>query len=90
MFDIHRVEIEWGGRTLKLETGHMARQADAAVYAQYGETSVLATVVGAKSPKPGIDFFPLTVNYIKNAPTPRAASRAATSSAKGARPKRRR
>ena len=63
MFDIHRVEIEWGGRTLKLETGHMARQADAAVYAQYGETSVLATVVGAKSPKPGIDFFPLTVNY---------------------------
>ena len=63
MFDIHRVEIEWGGRTLKLETGHIARQADAAVYAQYGETSVLATVVGAKSPKPGIDFFPLTVNY---------------------------
>lgn len=63
MFDIHRVEIEWGGRTLRLETGHMARQADAAVYAQYGETSVLATVVGAKSPKPGIDFFPLTVNY---------------------------
>jgi polyribonucleotide nucleotidyltransferase len=63
MFDIHRVEIEWGGRKLKLETGHMARQADAAVYAQYGETSVLATVVGAKSVKPGIDFFPLTVNY---------------------------
>ena len=63
MFNIHRVEIEWGGRTLKLETGHMARQADAAVYAQYGETSVLATVVAAKSPKPGIDFFPLTVNY---------------------------
>ncbi|MFA5948830.1 MAG: polyribonucleotide nucleotidyltransferase [Hyphomicrobium sp.] len=63
MFDIHRVEIEWGGRKLKLETGHMARQADAAVYAQYGDTSVLATVVGAKSAKPGIDFFPLTVNY---------------------------
>ncbi len=63
MFDIHRVEIDWGGRKLKLETGHMARQADAAVYAQYGETSVLATVVAAKSPKPGIDFFPLTVNY---------------------------
>jgi polyribonucleotide nucleotidyltransferase len=63
MFDIHRVEIEWGGRKLKLETGHMARQADAAVFAQYGETSVLATVVGAKSAKPGIDFFPLTVNY---------------------------
>jgi polyribonucleotide nucleotidyltransferase len=63
MFDIHRVEIEWGGRKLRLETGHMARQADAAVVAQYGETSVLATVVGAKSVKPGIDFFPLTVNY---------------------------
>ena len=46
MFDIHRVEIEWGGRKLRLETGHMARQADAAVVAQYGETSVLATVVG--------------------------------------------
>jgi polyribonucleotide nucleotidyltransferase len=63
MFYIHRVEIDWGGRKLKLETGHMARQADAAVLAQYGETTVLATVVGAKSPKPGIDFFPLTVNY---------------------------
>jgi len=63
MFDIHRVEIDWGGRKLRLETGHMARQADAAVVAQYGETTVLATVVGAKSVKPGIDFFPLTVNY---------------------------
>ncbi|MEM7774653.1 MAG: polyribonucleotide nucleotidyltransferase [Pseudomonadota bacterium] len=63
MFDIHRVEIEWGGRPLKLETGHIARQADGAVFAQYGETSVLATVVAAKSPRPGVDFFPLTVNY---------------------------
>jgi polyribonucleotide nucleotidyltransferase len=63
MFDIHRVEIEWGGRKLKLETGHMARQADAAVYAQYGETSILATVVAARAPRPGVDFFPLTVNY---------------------------
>ncbi|MEQ8823578.1 MAG: polyribonucleotide nucleotidyltransferase [Filomicrobium sp.] len=63
MFDIHRVEIDWGGRKLSLETGHIARQADAAVFAQYGETSVLATVVAAKQPKPGIDFFPLTVNY---------------------------
>src|SRR5262245_42938904 len=63
MFDIHRVEIDWGGRKLRLETGRLARQADAAVYAQYGETSVLATVVAAKAPKPGIDFFPLTVNY---------------------------
>ena len=63
MFDIHRVEIEWGGRKLKLETGQIARQADAAVYAQYGETSVLATVVAAKTVKPGVDFYPLTVNY---------------------------
>jgi len=63
MFNTHKVEIDWGGRKLTLETGRMARQADAAVYAQYGETSLLATVVAAKSPKPGIDFFPLTVNY---------------------------
>ena len=63
MFDIQRVEIEWGGRKLSLETGHMARQADGAVVAQYGETSVIATVVGAREVRPGIDFFPLTVNY---------------------------
>ncbi len=63
MFETHRVEIEWAGRKLKLETGKMARQADAAVVAQYGETSVLATVVAAKNVKPGVDFFPLTVNY---------------------------
>jgi polyribonucleotide nucleotidyltransferase len=63
MFDIHTVEIEWGGRKLRLETGRMARQADAAVVAQYGETSVLATVVAEKSARPGIDFFPMTVNY---------------------------
>jgi polyribonucleotide nucleotidyltransferase len=63
MFDIQRVEIEWAGRTLVLETGRLARQADGAVLATYGETSVLATVVGATQEKPGIDFFPLTVNY---------------------------
>ena len=63
MFDIKREEIEWGGRKLTLETGRMARQADAAVLVQYGETSVLATVVFARTVKPGIDFFPLTVNY---------------------------
>ena len=63
MFDIHRVEIDWGGRKLKLETGRMARQADAAVFAQYGDTSVMATVVAARSVRPGVDFFPLTVNY---------------------------
>ncbi len=63
MFDIHTVEIEWGGRPLTLETGKIARQADGAVIATYGETVVLATVVSAKEPKPGQDFFPLTVNY---------------------------
>jgi polyribonucleotide nucleotidyltransferase len=57
------VEIEWAGRPLILETGKIARQADGAVLATYGETMVLATVVSAKEPKPGFDFFPLTVNY---------------------------
>ena len=63
MFNHHKVELEWGGRTLILETGKVARQADGAVLATYGETVVLATVVSAKEPKPGLDFFPLTVNY---------------------------
>ena len=63
MFDIKRKSIEWGGRRLTLETGRMARQADGAVLATYGETMVLATAVFAKSAKAGQDFFPLTVNY---------------------------
>ena len=63
MFNVHRKEIEWGGRKLTFETGKIARQADGAVLVTYGETTVLCTVVGAKSPKPGVDFFPLTVNY---------------------------
>lgn len=63
MFDIQREELIWAGRKLVLETGKMARQADGAVVATYGETTVLATVVSAKEPKAGIDFFPLTVNY---------------------------
>jgi polyribonucleotide nucleotidyltransferase len=63
MFDIQREELEWNGRTLVLETGRVARQADGAVVASYGDTTVLATVVAAKEPKPGIDFLPLTVNY---------------------------
>ena len=63
MFDIKRKSIDWAGRTLTLETGRIARQADGAVLATYGETVVLATVVAARSPKAGIDFFPLTVNY---------------------------
>ncbi|WP_407652086.1 polyribonucleotide nucleotidyltransferase [Dongia rigui] len=63
MFKIYRKELMWGGRKLTLETGRIARQADGAVLATYGETVVLCTAVGAKSPKPGVDFFPLTVNY---------------------------
>ena len=63
MFDITRKTIEWGGRTLSLESGRVARQADGAVLARYGDTVVLATAVGARKPKEGIDFFPLTVNY---------------------------
>ena len=63
MFNIHRVQLDWGGRQLTLETGRLARQADGAVYASYGDTSVLATVVAAKQPKEGIDFLPLTCNY---------------------------
>jgi len=67
MFDIHRVELDWGGRKLVLETGKVARQADGAVMATYGETTVLATVVSAKTPKEGIDFLPLTCNYQEKA-----------------------
>ncbi|MEE8500306.1 MAG: polyribonucleotide nucleotidyltransferase, partial [Kiloniellales bacterium] len=63
MFDIQATEIEWGGRRLVLETGRMARQADGAVLASYGETVVLCTAVGQDTPRRGIDFFPLTVNY---------------------------
>ena len=63
MFNIHRKEIEWGGRPLVIETGKVARQADGAVMVTYGGTTVLCTAVGQRTPKPGIDFFPLTVNY---------------------------
>src|SRR3569623_833955 len=63
MFNPHSVEIDWGGRPLKLETGKVARQADGAVLATYGETIVLATVVAAKTAKDGIDFLPRTVDY---------------------------
>src|ERR1700733_12931351 len=63
MFNVQKESFEWGGRTLTLETGKIARQADGAVLATYGETVVLATAVGAANPKEGIDFFPLTVNY---------------------------
>src|SRR5689334_7314105 len=63
MFNVQKESFEWGGRTLTLETGKVARQADGAVVATLGETIVLATVVGAANPKEGVDFFPLTVNY---------------------------
>src|SRR4030095_371268 len=63
MFNTKTVEIEWGGKPLKLETGRVARQADGAVLATLGETVVLCAVTAAKSVKPGQDFFPLTVHY---------------------------
>jgi polyribonucleotide nucleotidyltransferase len=63
MFNIARQEIDWGGRKLVLETGRIARQADGAVLATYGETVVLCAVTAARSVKEGQDFFPLTVHY---------------------------
>ncbi|BDW83248.1 polyribonucleotide nucleotidyltransferase [Erythrobacter sp. Dej080120_24] len=63
MFDTKTVSLEWGGKTLTLETGRIARQADGAVLATYGETVVLCAVTAAKSVKDGQDFFPLTVHY---------------------------
>jgi polyribonucleotide nucleotidyltransferase len=67
MFDIHRKELEWGGRPLILESGRLARQADGAVLVSYGETTVLCTAVAARTVRPGQDFFPLTVNYQEKA-----------------------
>jgi polyribonucleotide nucleotidyltransferase len=67
MFKIVKRQIQWEGRTLTLETGKIARQADGAVLVTYGETIVLCTVVGAKKAKPDMDFFPLTVNYQEKA-----------------------
>ena len=63
MFKVYRKEMEWGGRKLTLETGRVARQADGAVLATLGGTTVLCTVVGALKPKAGPGFLPLTVNY---------------------------
>ena len=63
MFDIQRETLDWGGRELTIETGQVARQADGAVMVRYGDTQVLATVVGEHKPKVGLDFFPLTVHY---------------------------
>src|SRR5215471_16238349 len=67
MFQVFRKEVDWAGRKLVLETGKVARQADGAVMATYGGTTVLATVVYEKQAKPGLDFFPLTVNYQEKA-----------------------
>jgi len=67
MFNYFRKELDWGGRKLVLETGKIARQADGAVVASYGDTIVLCTAVGVKSSRPGQDFFPLTVNYQEKA-----------------------
>ena len=67
MFNIHRKQIEWGGRTLTLETGRLARQADGAVLVGYGETSVLCTAVAQRRPREGVDFLPLTINYQEKA-----------------------
>jgi len=67
MFNKHTKEISWGGRPLKIETGQIARQAGGAVMVTYGETSVFTAVTAAKKAKPGIDFFPLTVNYQEKA-----------------------
>ncbi len=63
MFEVKEIEIEWAGRQLKLQTGKVARQADASVIATYGGTTVMANVVAAKEANPDMDFFPLTVNY---------------------------
>jgi polyribonucleotide nucleotidyltransferase len=65
MFDKKTVSLEWAGRTLTLETGGMARQADGAVFVTYGDTKLLATVCAKKAEKPGQSFFPLTVNYME-------------------------
>src|ERR1700761_8636046 len=67
MFNYYRKELDWGGRKLVLETGKIARQADGAVVVSYGDTIVLCTAVGVRAPKPGQDFFPLTVNYQEKA-----------------------
>ena len=67
MFQEYRKEIDLGGRTLTLETGKIARQADGAVVVTYGETKLLCTVVAERQPKPGLDFFPLTVHYVEKA-----------------------
>ena len=67
MFKEFRKELEWGGKPLIVETGKVARQADGCVIVTYGGSTVLCAVVGEKKPKPGLDFFPLTVHYVEKA-----------------------
>lgn len=62
---VKRVEVEFSGKTLSIETGKMAKQADGSVVVRYGDTMVMVTAVGAKTPREGIDFFPLTVDYLE-------------------------
>jgi polyribonucleotide nucleotidyltransferase len=62
-FDIQTVSIPLGGRTLTLETGRLAKQADASIFVSYGDSRILVTACSAKDPKPGIDFMPLTVEF---------------------------
>jgi polyribonucleotide nucleotidyltransferase len=64
---MNKVEIEIRGKKLSLETGKIAKQADGAVVAQFGDTVVLATAVADKNPREGLDFFPLTVDYQEKA-----------------------
>ena len=65
MFNIHRKELDWGGRPLVIESGRVARQAHGAVMVSYGETTVLCAAVAEKEGRAGIDFFPLTVHYVE-------------------------
>ena len=90
MFDIQREKLNWGGRELVLETGRIARQADGAVFASWGETTVLATVVAAKTRQARARTSSRSPSTIRKRPSPPAAFPAASSSAKGASPTRRR
>jgi polyribonucleotide nucleotidyltransferase len=87
MFNPVRKTFQYGGQTVTLETGKIARQATGAVVVTMGDTQILATVVGRKTVSPGADFFPLTVNY-QERPTRSARSRAVSSSARAGQPRR--
>jgi polyribonucleotide nucleotidyltransferase len=64
---IHSVTVDVREKELSLRTGRLARQADGSVVAQYGDTVILATAVSSKTPREGIDFFPLTIDYQEKA-----------------------